>query len=77
MPRSGPIIELLSSRVLRLSNTLALYASRRYREEFGVTLPEWRVMSIIASYEGTASFTARQCGARFASPIGAKSLRAS
>jgi len=52
-PRS--IIELLSSRVLRLSNTLGLYASRRYRDQFGVTLPEWRVMSIIAWYEPTTA----------------------
>jgi DNA-binding MarR family transcriptional regulator len=52
-PRS--IIDLLSSRVLRLSNTLALYATRHYRDQFGVTLPEWRVMSIIASYEPTTA----------------------
>jgi DNA-binding MarR family transcriptional regulator len=55
MPKPRPIIELLSSRVLRLSNTLGLYASRRYRDQFGVTLPEWRVMSIIASYEPTTA----------------------
>jgi DNA-binding MarR family transcriptional regulator len=52
-PRS--IIELLSSRVLRLSNTLGLYASRRYRDQFDVTLPEWRALSIIASYEPTTA----------------------
>jgi DNA-binding MarR family transcriptional regulator len=46
------ITDLLSTRLLRLSNTLALYSSRRYRQQFGVTLPEWRVMSIIASRDG-------------------------
>jgi DNA-binding MarR family transcriptional regulator len=46
------VIDLLTTRLLRLSNTLALYSSRRYRQEFGITLPEWRVMSIIASRDG-------------------------
>jgi DNA-binding MarR family transcriptional regulator len=49
------VIDLLTSRVLRLSNTFGLYASRRYRDEFGVTLPEWRVMSIIGSFEPTSA----------------------
>jgi DNA-binding MarR family transcriptional regulator len=49
------VIELLTSRMLRLSNTFGLYASRRYREQFGVTLPEWRVMSIIGSCEPTSA----------------------
>jgi DNA-binding MarR family transcriptional regulator len=48
------ITELLSFRLLRLSNTLGLYSSRRYRSQFGVTLPEWRVLSIIA-LQGTTS----------------------
>jgi len=42
-------IDLLSTRLLRLSNTLALYSGRHYRQLFGVTLPEWRVMSIVAA----------------------------
>lgn len=41
------ITDLLTYRLLRLSNTLGLYSNRRYRGEFDVTLPEWRVMSII------------------------------
>ena len=49
------VTDLLTYRVLRLSNTFGLYASRRYREQFGVTLPEWRVMSIIASCEPTTA----------------------
>lgn len=48
MRKPKSVTDLLSSRLLRLSNTLALYSGRRYRDEFGVTLPEWRAMSIIA-----------------------------
>lgn len=49
------VTELISSRLLRLSNTLGLYSSRRYRDEFGISLPEWRVMSVIASSEPTTA----------------------
>jgi len=51
MREPKPVVDLLSYRLLRLSNTLGLYSSRRYRDEFDVTLPEWRVISIIASCE--------------------------
>lgn len=47
--------DLLTYRLLRLSNTLGLYSSRRYRHQFDVTLPEWRVMSIIALLETTSA----------------------
>ncbi len=47
------VTDLLAYRLLRLSNTLGLYSSRRYREQFDVTLPERRVMSIIALFETT------------------------
>jgi DNA-binding MarR family transcriptional regulator len=40
--------DLLTYRLLRLSNTLGLYSSRRYRSQYDVTLPEWRVLSVIA-----------------------------
>ena len=49
------VTDLLTSRLLRLSNTLGLYSHRRYRKEFGVTLPEWRVMSIIALNETSST----------------------
>ena len=49
------ITDLLTYRLLRLSNTLGLYSNRRYRAEFDVTLPEWRVMSIIALLETTSA----------------------
>jgi DNA-binding MarR family transcriptional regulator len=55
MQKPMSITDLLSTRLLRLSNTLALYSSRRYRQQFGVTLPEWRVMSIIASRDGLSA----------------------
>lgn len=51
-PKSA--IDLLTYRLLRLSNTLGLYSNRRYRADFDVTLPEWRVLSIVAS-QGTTS----------------------
>ncbi len=52
-PRS--VADMVSYRVLRLSNTFALYAARRYREQFDITLPEWRVMSIIGVAEPTTA----------------------
>jgi len=71
------VIDFLTSRVLRLSNTLGLYASRRYRDEFEMTLPEWRVLSIIAFSEPT---TAREISSILATDKGwvgrsAESLR--
>lgn len=51
MPEPKSVTDLLTYRLLRLSNTLGLYSNRRYREQLDVTLPEWRVMSIIASQE--------------------------
>lgn len=47
--------DLLTTRLLRLSNTLGLYSNRRYPQEFDVSLPEWRVMSIIASGMGSTA----------------------
>ncbi len=55
MRKPNSIADTLSYRVLRLSNTFALYAARRYREEFAITLPEWRVMSIIGAGEPTTA----------------------
>lgn len=55
MQKPNSVADLLSTRVLRLSNSLGLYSSRRYRREFDVTLPEWRVMSIVAAQDGTTA----------------------
>ncbi len=40
--------DLLTFRLLRLSNTFGLYSNRRYRKQLNVSLPEWRVLSIVA-----------------------------
>lgn len=49
MRKPNSLPDLLSTRLLRLSNTLTLYSARRYRQQFGISVPEWRVMSILAS----------------------------
>lgn len=49
------VVDFLTYRVLRLSNTFGLYASRHYRDRHGITLPEWRVMSIVASCQPTTA----------------------
>jgi DNA-binding MarR family transcriptional regulator len=55
MQKPTSVADLLSTRLLRLSNTLALYSGRRYRQEFGLSLPEWRVMSIVAAQDGATA----------------------
>jgi len=77
MKNPTSVTNFLSSRLLRLSNTLGIYASRRYRDEFGITLPEWRVLSVIAFSEPT---TAREISRHLATDKGwvglsAESLR--
>jgi DNA-binding MarR family transcriptional regulator len=55
MKKPDTVISFLTSRVLKLSNTLGLYSSRLYRDEFELTLPEWRVLSVIAYSEPTTA----------------------
>jgi DNA-binding MarR family transcriptional regulator len=55
MREPNTVIDFLTYRVLRLSNTFGLYASRHYRDQHGITLPEWRAMSIIASCQPTTA----------------------
>jgi DNA-binding MarR family transcriptional regulator len=43
------VTDLLGFRLLRLSNTLALAAERQYMREFGISIPAWRCLSIIAA----------------------------
>jgi DNA-binding MarR family transcriptional regulator len=43
---------LLSHRLLVLSNTLALAASRYYPQRFGIRLPEWRVIDALHAGRG-------------------------
>lgn len=40
---------MLSYSVLLLSNTLARWAAREYPRRFGISLPEWRVLSIVSA----------------------------
>ena len=49
------VTDLLTYRLLRLSNSLGLYSSRHHGDRFGVTLPEWRVMSILALHDTTTA----------------------
>src|SRR3954468_6059530 len=53
-PRDDPRLlqALLSHRVLVLSNTLALAASRHYPRRFGVRLAEWRVIDALHAGRG-------------------------
>jgi len=46
---------LLSHRVLVLSNTLALAASRYYLRRFGVRLAEWRVLDAVHAGRGISA----------------------
>ena len=46
---------LLSHRVLVLSNTLALAASRYYSKRFGVRLAEWRVIDALHAGRGISA----------------------
>jgi DNA-binding MarR family transcriptional regulator len=55
MPEPKSVADLLTFRLLRLSNTLGLYSNRRYRKEFDIRLPEWRVLSIIATHGTTTA----------------------
>lgn len=43
------VTDLIGFKLFRLSNTLGLAAEREYFREFGLSIPEWRCLSIIAS----------------------------
>lgn len=51
---------LLSHRVLVLSNTLALAASRYYLRRFGVRLAEWRVLDALHAGRGISAIQISQ-----------------
>ena len=51
---------LLSHRVLVLSNTLALAASRYYLQRFGVHLAEWRVIDALHAGRGISAMQISQ-----------------
>ena len=43
------VTRFLSYRILALSNTLGRWAAREYPARFGLTLPQWRILSVIAT----------------------------
>jgi DNA-binding MarR family transcriptional regulator len=51
---------LLSHRVLLLSNTLALAASRYYPRQFGIRLAEWRVLDAVQAGRGITAIQISQ-----------------
>lgn len=44
------IRDLLSYRIHRLANALSRGAARRYRQEFDVSLMEWRILALLGGY---------------------------
>ena len=42
--------DFLTFRVTRLSNALRTHLTKRYLEEFGLSLPEWRLLALIARF---------------------------
>lgn len=55
VPKSGRLVDVtrnLTYRVVVLSNTLSRSASRMLAERVGITVPEWRVLSVVGSRPG-------------------------
>src|SRR5438105_13039149 len=52
--RSPDVTAMVRYRVLLLSSTLGRWAAREYPRRFGVSLPEWRVLSIVAARSSVA-----------------------
>ena len=42
--------DFLTFRITRLSNALRTHLTKRYLEEFGLSLPEWRLLALIARF---------------------------
>lgn len=55
--------EFLPYRLSVLSNTISESIARRYRNEFGLSVPQWRVMAVLAQAPG---LTAKAVGERTA-----------
>ena len=55
--------EFLPYRFSVLSNTISESIARRYRNEFGLSVPQWRVMAVLAQAPG---LTAKAVGERTA-----------
>ena len=42
-------------RLARLSSTVSTTIARAYDREFGLSIPEWRVMAVLAQHEGLSA----------------------
>ena len=42
--------DFLTFRITRLSNALRTHLTKRYLEEFGLSLPEWRLLALVARF---------------------------
>lgn len=49
-PGPATIRDLLSYRIHRLANALSRGAALRYRQEFGVSLMEWRILALLGGF---------------------------
>lgn len=49
-PSPATIRDLLSYRIHRLANALSRGAALRYRQEFGVSLMEWRILALLGGF---------------------------
>lgn len=49
-PDPATIRDLLSYRIHRLANALSRGAARRYRQDFGVSLMEWRILALLGGF---------------------------
>src|ERR1700687_5623976 len=66
MPTSPPALDLehfLPYRLSVLANTMSAAIARTYSDRFGLSIPEWRVLAVLARRPGLA---AADCGARTA-----------
>lgn len=57
MKHRKPLIleEFLPYRISLLSNTISGAIARTYQDKFGMTMPEWRIMCILAEYPGISA----------------------
>ena len=57
MGHRKPLIleEFLPYRISLLSNTLSGNIARTYQDKFGMSMPEWRIMCILAEYPGISA----------------------
>ena len=47
--------DFLPYRLSLLSNTISSQIAATYQDKFGITMPEWRIMAVLAEYPGIAA----------------------